>query len=1132
MTQVFNSTRVDDFVSGDGEPWRTLCRVATTTAGTLATSFEDGSIVDGITLATGDRILIKNQASSQENGIYIVQASGAPERAPDLLEGSSARGISVRIEQGEINGLSVYYPQFLNPGTVIGTTPFLARNDLVTESVTMASPSNGYFRLVNNNGNPSSDLVLRSNQTTSRTLDIPNNTFNDTVVVELFPQTIFNKSFVDVANFVVDFTDPTKRLGFDVNGSTSTTLTLATAQTTSRTLSIPNITANDTAVTEDFPQPLFNKSIDDASNYIVDTSDVTKRIGFDVTGSTATDLTLNSTQTTSQTLILPNIISTDTALVSLLAQTAYRKVVISGQEASAATFGTQISTPTASVECWDVGFSPDGLTAYVTQPSSNVIAVYDTTTNFLTTTWATQTNPTALAVTTDGAYICTTNTSSSSVTIYTSAGALVGHLAGVPSDTNSRITSTLEGTRVYVNTGGATDELKIIDPVIPSITSTLAIADPTNVVFTGLSVYVGTGSTLNQYFNPVSPFFLGGFALGDTILYLAADPKREIIYASSTGPDVIKVFDSNSSTIIQTIAIGNTPSYMSIANDARYLYTKQSTSANLYSVNLETYGVETLSTSVNEPSTSRSLVPSVDNSTLWIVGSGTNRITLYDVKRTQYTAYRVGQASQSGQIITGTNGTRWSKQMAGGVIVFDDGTTADLKTSGENFDSNNLESEIAQTVSAQNYTIYYRESVIGPTGSGILSKNSILVNPRIASEKDITRSILFDFTSSALGSQITLQTNQTSSTSAILNIPDVGSIGNISIYPGSPATTIFSNSFAAGDSASAGNDGALAIGGSSVANGISSIALGTGATTGTAQLSVAIGKGAQVVANGGSEAAIVIGESSYSTGRRGVVIGQNSRNESPNLFSGNIIVGHNSDVLAGTGNGNSILGTDCTINANVIRCVILGHSTTGTVSDSVYFRTGLSTLAGTTLVYDSATGRAGPIASSRRFKKNFQDVTNPERILDVVPQTYNYKQSVCGCGGDTQEIPDSTVTVNDDGIKTFDPVMEEYEEEYEENGETKTRTRRRRKMKTVPHVCKRETGAIAEDVFTVLPEIVNLDAEGDPASIQYDRLALYLIPVVKSQKEKIDSLETKLASQQAQIDQLLAAVAALQPAAE
>lgn len=65
-------------------------RVATTGPGTLATDFEDGDIVDGISLNTNDRILIKDQAILSENGVYIVQAAGAPLRSHDMSTGVSA----------------------------------------------------------------------------------------------------------------------------------------------------------------------------------------------------------------------------------------------------------------------------------------------------------------------------------------------------------------------------------------------------------------------------------------------------------------------------------------------------------------------------------------------------------------------------------------------------------------------------------------------------------------------------------------------------------------------------------------------------------------------------------------------------------------------------------------------------------------------------------------------------------------------------------------------------------------------------------------------------------------------------------------------------------------------------------
>jgi len=78
-------------------------RAATTVAGTLATSFENGDAIDGVTLSTGDRILIKNQASGIENGIYTVNASGAPTRAVDFASGYEAAGAFTFVEEGTVN---------------------------------------------------------------------------------------------------------------------------------------------------------------------------------------------------------------------------------------------------------------------------------------------------------------------------------------------------------------------------------------------------------------------------------------------------------------------------------------------------------------------------------------------------------------------------------------------------------------------------------------------------------------------------------------------------------------------------------------------------------------------------------------------------------------------------------------------------------------------------------------------------------------------------------------------------------------------------------------------------------------------------------------------------------------------
>lgn len=97
-------------------------RVATTAAGTLSSSFANGQTVDGVTLATGNRILIKNQAAGAENGIYTVNASGAPTRATDAdTAGEISGGMFTFVEEGTANADTGWV--CTNNGVVtIGTT--------------------------------------------------------------------------------------------------------------------------------------------------------------------------------------------------------------------------------------------------------------------------------------------------------------------------------------------------------------------------------------------------------------------------------------------------------------------------------------------------------------------------------------------------------------------------------------------------------------------------------------------------------------------------------------------------------------------------------------------------------------------------------------------------------------------------------------------------------------------------------------------------------------------------------------------------------------------------------------------------------------------------------------------------
>ena len=78
-------------------------RVATTAAITISSALNDGDTLDGVTLADGDRVLVKDQADASENGIYVVASS--PARSTDANTSAKVTaGLFTFFEEGTTNG--------------------------------------------------------------------------------------------------------------------------------------------------------------------------------------------------------------------------------------------------------------------------------------------------------------------------------------------------------------------------------------------------------------------------------------------------------------------------------------------------------------------------------------------------------------------------------------------------------------------------------------------------------------------------------------------------------------------------------------------------------------------------------------------------------------------------------------------------------------------------------------------------------------------------------------------------------------------------------------------------------------------------------------------------------------------
>jgi hypothetical protein len=105
-SDVATKTYVDNLVAG--LKTRIITRVATTTNVDLTADLQNGDTIDGITLVTGNKVLVKNQSDASKNGIYDVVASGTATRNTDYDTIAELAGQIVVVQEGTTNGDTIY----------------------------------------------------------------------------------------------------------------------------------------------------------------------------------------------------------------------------------------------------------------------------------------------------------------------------------------------------------------------------------------------------------------------------------------------------------------------------------------------------------------------------------------------------------------------------------------------------------------------------------------------------------------------------------------------------------------------------------------------------------------------------------------------------------------------------------------------------------------------------------------------------------------------------------------------------------------------------------------------------------------------------------------------------------------
>ena len=107
---------VDNLVTG--LKTRIITRAATTANIDLSADLQNGDTLDGITLATGNKVLVKDQTDATQNGIYDVVASGTATRNTDYDTVAELAGQLVIVQEGSSNADKIFLCTTDNSGFI------------------------------------------------------------------------------------------------------------------------------------------------------------------------------------------------------------------------------------------------------------------------------------------------------------------------------------------------------------------------------------------------------------------------------------------------------------------------------------------------------------------------------------------------------------------------------------------------------------------------------------------------------------------------------------------------------------------------------------------------------------------------------------------------------------------------------------------------------------------------------------------------------------------------------------------------------------------------------------------------------------------------------------------------------
>jgi len=203
---------------------------------------------------------------------YLIDATDNSKRALILNSGATT-GTTLTLANQQTTSQTLNFPNVTSGDTIvtINTIQTFSNKNLNAANcyIVDSSDSTKHIAFSAAGNTTGITLTIATQQTTSQTINFPNITGSDTLVTLGLSQTFTNKLITNNSCYFVDGTDVTKKVTFQSSAATtSTILTLVNNQTTSQSLSIPNVSASDSFATINATQTLTNKTLTGTTNTI------------------------------------------------------------------------------------------------------------------------------------------------------------------------------------------------------------------------------------------------------------------------------------------------------------------------------------------------------------------------------------------------------------------------------------------------------------------------------------------------------------------------------------------------------------------------------------------------------------------------------------------------------------------------------------------------------------------------------------------------------------------------------------------------------------------------------------------------------------------------------------------------